>query len=145
MKTKLCIILSMVLCFIGCSDDDEPEEKKSVYEVTINQSGDFQGYFRSLEVDPGDMNVLKNKETDHLYFGKTILEQEEMDSETITLRAIATDLRVFIDMYTTKDDNNHKPMQWDVIVRKDGKEVGKETLVFENDGKTGAAQWIFHY
>ena len=91
------------------------------------------------------MNVLKNKETDHLYFGKTILEQEEMDSETITLRAIATDLRVFIDMYTTKDDNNHKPMQWDVIVRKDGKEVGKETLVFENDGKTGAAQWIFHY
>ena len=37
----------MALCFVGCSkDDDEPGRKGAMYEVTIEQSGDFRSFIK---------------------------------------------------------------------------------------------------
>ncbi len=41
----------MALCFVGCSkDDDEPGGKGAMYEVTIEQSGDFRSFIKSVVV-----------------------------------------------------------------------------------------------
>ena len=39
------VCVCMALCFVGCSkDDDEPGGKGAMYEVTIEQSGDFRSF-----------------------------------------------------------------------------------------------------
>ena len=43
------VCVCMALCFVGCSkDDDEPGGKGAMYEVTIEQSGDFRSFIRRV-------------------------------------------------------------------------------------------------
>lgn len=45
------VCVCMALCFVGCSkDDDEPGGKGAMYEVTIEQSGDFRSFIKSVVV-----------------------------------------------------------------------------------------------
>lgn len=46
------VCVCMALCFVGCSkDDDEPGGKGAMYEVTIEQSGDFRSFIKGTSIN----------------------------------------------------------------------------------------------
>ena len=136
--------ICMALCFIGCSEDDET--KGSFYEVTIEQSGDFRSYAKSIFLKTGGVDV-KNMETGQTYIGGAGFDDASMDWETITLATIgkAVEFDIIGDVIDMEYDVQNEPIQWVMTVRKDVKEIDRKSFVFE-DGKESSGDALnLHY
>ena len=71
------VCVCMALCFVGCSkDDDEPGGKGAMYEVTIEQSGDFRSFIKSVVVVANGTR-LKDGATGESLASPLILSDEE--------------------------------------------------------------------
>ena len=79
------VCVCMALCFVGCSkDDDEPGGKGAMYEVTIEQSGDFRSFIKSVVVVANGTR-LKDGATGESLASPLILSDEELAVEKVTL------------------------------------------------------------
>lgn len=106
-----------------------------MYEVTIEQSGDFRSFIKSVVVVAGGTQ-LKDGATGETYNGTAVLGDEELDGETVTLNTTgkAVEFAVSGGVVDGEDGVVNEPMQWVVVVRKNGKEIERKSLVFR-DGK----------
>ncbi len=126
----------MALCFVGCSkDDDEPGGKGAMYEVTIEQSGDFRSFIKSVVVVANGTR-LKDGATGESLASPLILSDEELAVEKVTLTTTgkAIEFAVSGSVVDGEDGVVNEPMQWVVTVYKNGKEIEKKSLSFR-DGK----------
>ena len=130
------VCVCMALCFVGCSkDDDEPGGKGAMYEVTIEQSGDFRSFIKSVVV-VANGTQLKDGATGESLASPVILSDEELAVEKVTLTTTgkAIEFAVSGGVVDGEDGVVNEPMQWVVTVYKNGKEIEKKSLVFR-DGK----------
>lgn len=130
------VCVCMALCFVGCSkDDDEPGGKGAMYEVTIEQSGDFRSFIKSVVVVANGTR-LKDGATGESLASPVILSDEELAVEKVTLSTTgkAIEFAVSGGVVDGEDGVVNEPMQWVVTVYKNGKEIEKKSLVFR-DGK----------
>lgn len=138
----LAVCMCAALGFVGCSkDDDEPGEGKgAMYEVVIEQSGDFRCFIKSVVV-VANGTQLKNGATGEIYTGTAVLGDEELAGTTLTIGTTgkAAEFAVSGGVVDGEDDVVNDPMRWVVTVRKNGKEIEKKTLVFR-DGKEISAE-----
>ena len=130
------VCVCMALCFVGCSkDDDEPGGKGAMYEVTIEQSGDFRSFIKSVVVVANGTR-LKDGATGESLASPLILSDEELAVEKVTLTTTgkAIEFAVSGSVVDGEDGVVNEPMQWVVTVYKNGKEIEKKSLSFR-DGK----------
>ena len=110
----------MALCFVGCSkDDDEPGGKGAMYEVTIEQSGDFRSFIKSVVV-VANGTQLKDGATGESLASPVILSDEELAVEKVTLSTTgkAIEFAVSGGVVDGEDGVVNEPMQWVVTVYK---------------------------
>ena len=114
------VCVCMALCFVGCSkDDDEPGGKGAMYEVTIEQSGDFRSFIKSVVVVANGTR-LKDGATGESLASPLILSDEELAVEKVTLTTTgkAIEFAVSGSVVDGEDGVVNEPMQWVVTVTK---------------------------
>ena len=124
------VCVCMALCFVGCSkDDDEPGGKGAMYEVTIEQSGDFRSFIKSVVVVANGTR-LKDGATGESLASPLILSDEELAVEKVTLTTTgkAIEFAVSGSVVDGEDGVVNEPMQWVVTVYKNGKESEKKSI-----------------
>lgn len=56
---RLAVCLCVIGGFVGCSKDDEPGGGEgAMYQVTVQQSGDFRSYIKSVVVTANGISVI---------------------------------------------------------------------------------------
>ena len=141
------VCVCMALCFVGCSkDDDEPGGKGAMYEVTIEQSGDFRSFIKSVVV-VANGTQLKDGATGESLASPVILSDEELAVEKVTLSTTgkAIEFAVSGGVVDGEDGVVNEPMQWVVTVYKNGKENEKKSLVFRDGKEIGMDDLNLYY
>lgn len=137
---RLAVCLFVIGSLVGCSKDDEPGGGDgAMYQVTVQQSGEYLSYIKSVVVAANGTSVI-NENTNEKFKGTAVLGDEELSSSSVTLstEGNAIEFAVSGGVVDGDDATFNEPMQWVVIVRKNGKEIDRKTLTFE-DGKQIAA------
>lgn len=132
----LAVCLGVMCCLAGCSKDDEPQGGNgAMYRIIIEQSGEYQSYIKSVVVVANGTKII-NENTGDSYTGTAVLGDEELafPSVTLTTEGNAVEFAVSGGVVDGEDFEITQPMRWVVIVQKDGKEIDRKTLTFE-DGK----------
>lgn len=144
----LAVCMCAALCFVGCSkDDDEPGEGKgAMYQVTIEQSGDFRSFIKSVVV-VANGTQLKNEATGESLTSPAVLRDEELADQKVTLSTTgkAIEFAVSGGVVDGEDGVVNEPMQWIVTVRKNGKEIESKTLVFRDGKEIGTDDLNLYY
>ncbi|MCS3273373.1 beta-barrel fold lipoprotein (plasmid) [Bacteroides fragilis] len=141
MKKNSIVMFLLSVCllgFYGCSDEDDPEDGKgAIYQVTLQQSGELNGFIKALVVTANGAKLVR-EETGEVYNGTAVLGDEELVGMKVTLTTMdkAIEFAVSGGAVDRDDEVVTAPMIWTVTVTKNGKEVGKEVVTFE-DGKGG--------
>ena len=133
---RLAVCLGMVLGFWACSDDDKPGGGEgAMYQVTVQQSGDFRSFIKSVVV-VANGTQLKEGATGKSLASPVLLSDEELTVEKVTLSTTgkAIEFAVSGSVVDGEDGVVNEPMQWVVTVYKNGKEIEKKSLTFR-DGK----------
>jgi hypothetical protein len=133
---RLAVCLGMVLGFWACSDDDKPGGGEgAMYQVTVQQSGDFRSFIKSVVV-VANGTQLKEGATGESLASPVLLSDEELTVEKVTLSTTgkAIEFAVSGSVVDGEDGVVNEPMQWVVTVYKNGKEIEKKSLTFR-DGK----------
>ena len=141
------VCVCMALCFVGCSkDDDEPGGKGAMYEVTIEQSGDFRSFIKSVVVVVNGTR-LKDGATGESLASPLILSDEELAVEKVTLTTTgkAIEFAVSGSVVDGEDGVVNEPMQWVVTVYKNGKEIEKKSLSFRDGKEIGMDDLNLYY
>ena len=141
------VCVCMALCFVGCSkDDDEPGGKGAMYEVTIEQSGDFRSFIKSVVVVANGTR-LKDGATGESLASPLILSDEELAVEKVTLTTTgkAIEFAVSGSVVDGEDGVVNEPMQWVVTVYKNGKEIEKKSLSFRDGKEIGMDDLNLYY
>lgn len=128
--------MGMVLGFWACSDDDKPGGGEgAMYQVTVQQSGEYRSYIKSVVV-VANGTTLVNENTGEKFKGTAVLGDEELAASSVTLSTEggAVEFAVSGGVVDGDDAIVNEPMQWIVTVYKNGKEIEKKNLVFL-DGK----------
>ena len=128
--------MGMVLGFWACSDDDKPGGGEgAMYQVTVQQSGEYRSYIKSVVV-VANGTTLVNENTGEKFKGTAVLGDEELAASSVTLSTEggAVEFAVSGGVVDGDDAIVNEPMQWVVTVYKNGKEIEKKSLVFR-DGK----------
>lgn len=144
----------MALCFVGCSkDDDEPGGKGAMYEVTIEQSGDFRSFIKSVVVVANGTR-LKDGATGESLASPLILSDEELAVEKVTLTTTGKAIEFAVSgsvvdgedgVVDGEDGVVNEPMQWVVTVYKNGKEIEKKSLSFRDGKEIGMDDLNLYY
>lgn len=144
----------MALCFVGCSkDDDEPGGKGAMYEVTIEQSGDFRSFIKSVVVVANGTR-LKDGATGESLASPLILSDEELAVEKVTLTTTGKAIEFAVSgsvvdgedgVVNGEDGVVNEPMQWVVTVYKNGKEIEKKSLSFRDGKEIGMDDLNLYY
>ena len=144
----LAVCMCVALCFVGCSkDDDEPGGGKgAMYQVTIEQSGDFRSFIKSIVV-VANGTQLKDEATGESLASPVILSDEELADKKVTLSTTgkAIEFAVSGGVVDGEDGVVNEPMQWIVTVRKNGKEIESKTLVFRDGKEIGTDDLNLYY
>ena len=139
MKKNSIVMFLLSVCllgFYGCSDEDDPEDGKgAIYQVTLQQSGELNGFIKALVVTANGAKLVR-EETGEVYNGTAVLGDEELVGMKVTLTTMdkAIEFAVSGGAVDRDDEVVTAPMIWTVTVTKNGKEVVKEVVTFE-DGK----------
>ena len=121
---------------LRCSKDDEPGGGEgAMYQVTVQQSGDYRSYIKSVVVAANGTSVI-NENTNEKFKGTAILDDDALAVPSVTLSTEGSAIEFAVSGGVVDGDDAvvNKPMQWVVVVRKNGKEIDRKTLTFE-DGK----------
>ena len=133
---RLAVCLGMVLGFWACSDDDKPGGGEgAMYQVTVQQSGEYRSYIKSVVV-VANGTTLVNENTGEKFKGTAVLGDEELAASSVTLSTEGGAVEFAVSGGGVDGDDAivNEPMQWVVVVRKNGREIDRRTLTFE-DGK----------
>lgn len=137
---RLAVCLCVIGGLVGCSKDDEPGGGEgAMYQVTVQQSGDYQSYIKSVVVAANGTSVI-NENTGDKFKGTAILDDDALAVPSVTLSTEGSAIEFAVSGGVVDGDDAvvNEPMQWVVVVRKNGKEIDRKTLTFE-DGKEIAA------
>lgn len=126
--------------------DDEPGGKGAMYEVTIEQSGDFRSFIKSVVVVANGTR-LKDGATGESLASPLILSDEELAVEKVTLTTTgkAIEFAVSGSVVDGEDGVVNEPMQWVVTVYKNGKEIEKKSLSFRDGKEIGMDDLNLYY
>ena len=133
---RLAVCLCVIGGLVGCSKDDEPGGGEgAMYQVTVQQSGDYRSYIKSVVVAANGTSVI-NENTNEKFKGTAILDDDALAVPSVTLstEGSAIEFAVSGGVVDGEDGVVNEPMQWVVTVYKNGKEIEKKSLVFR-DGK----------
>ena len=133
---RLAVCLCVIGGLVGCSKDDEPGGGEgAMYQVTVQQSGDYRSYIKSVVVAANGTTVV-NENTGDKFKGTAILDDDALAVPSVTLSTEGSAIEFAVSGGVVDGDDAvvNEPMQWVVIVRKNGKEIDRKTLTFE-DGK----------
>lgn len=130
------VCVCMALCFVGCSKEDEPGGGEgAMYQVTVEQSGEYRSYIKSVVVAANGTTVV-NENTGEKFKGTAVLGDEQLAVPSVTLSTEGSAIEFAVSGGVVDGDDGavNEPMQWVVTVYKNGKEIEKKSLVFR-DGK----------
>lgn len=137
----------MVLGFWACSDDDKPGGGEgAMYQVTVQQSGEYRSYIKSVVV-VANGTTLVNENTGEKFKGTAVLGDEELAASSVTLstEGVAIEFAVSGGVVDGDDAIVNEPMQWIVTVYKNGKEIEKKNLVFWDGKEIGTDDLNLYY
>lgn len=132
---RLAVCLCVIGGLVGCSKDDEPDGGEgAMYQVTVQQSGDYRSYIKSVVAANGTSVI--NENTNEKFKGTAILDDDALAVPSVTLSTEGSAIEFAVSGGVVDGDDAvvNEPMQWVVVVRKNGKEIDRKTLTFE-DGK----------
>ena len=144
---RLAVCLGMVLGFWACSDDDKPGGGEgAMYQVTLQQSGEYRSYIKSVVV-VANGTTLVNENTGEKFKGTAVLGDEELAASSVTLstEGVAIEFAVSGGVVDGDDAIVNEPMQWIVTVYKNGKEIEKKNLVFWDGKEIGTDDLNLYY
>jgi hypothetical protein len=144
---RLAVCLGMVLGFWACSDDDKPGGGEgAMYQVTVQQSGEYRSYIKSVVV-VANGTTLVNENTGEKFKGTAVLGDEELAASSVTLstEGVAIEFAVSGGVVDGDDAIVNEPMQWIVTVYKNGKEIEKKNLVFWDGKEIGTDDLNLYY
>ena len=133
---RLAVCLCVIGGLVGCSKDDEPGGGEgAMYQVTVQQSGDYRSYIKSVVVAANGTSVI-NENTNEKFKGTAILDDDALAVPSVTLSTEGSAIEFAVSGGVVDGDDGavNEPMQWVVVVRKNSKEIDRKTLTFE-DGK----------
>lgn len=139
MNKNLVLLFMLNICLLGlygCSDDDGPEGGKgSMYQVTLRQAGELDGFIKSLVVTANGTRLI-HEETGKVYEGTVVLGDDDLTDPVITFTTQnkAIEFAVSGAVVDRDDEIVSGPMTWTVTVAREGKEIDQKTVTFE-DGK----------
>lgn len=139
--------MGMVLGFWACSDDDKPGGGEgAMYQVTVQQSGEYRSYIKSVVV-VANGTTLVNENTGEKFKGTAVLGDEELAASSVTLstEGVAIEFAVSGGVVDGDDAIVNEPMQWIVTVYKNGKEIEKKNLVFWDGKEIGTDDLNLYY
>lgn len=139
--------MGMVLGFWACSDDDKPGGGEgAMYQVTLQQSGEYRSYIKSVVV-VANGTTLVNENTGEKFKGTAVLGDEELAASSVTLstEGVAIEFAVSGGVVDGDDAIVNEPMQWIVTVYKNGKEIEKKNLVFWDGKEIGTDDLNLYY
>ena len=137
----------MVLGFWACSDDDKPGGGEgAMYQVTLQQSGEYRSYIKSVVV-VANGTTLVNENTGEKFKGTAVLGDEELAASSVTLstEGVAIEFAVSGGVVDGDDAIVNEPMQWIVTVYKNGKEIEKKNHVFWDGKEIGTDDLNLYY
>ena len=143
----MAVCLGMVLGFWACSDDDKPGGGEgAMYQVTLQQSGEYRSYIKSVVV-VANGTTLVNENTGEKFKGTAVLGDEELAASSVTLstEGVAIEFAVSGGVVDGDDAIVNEPMQWIVTVYKNGKEIEKKNLVFWDGKEIGTDDLNLYY
>lgn len=143
----MAVCLGMVLGFWACSDDDKPGGGEgAMYQVTVQQSGEYRSYIKSVVV-VANGTTLVNENTGEKFKGTAVLGDEELAASSVTLstEGVAIEFAVSGGVVDGDDAIVNEPMQWIVTVYKNGKEIEKKNLVFWDGKEIGTDDLNLYY
>ena len=144
---RLAVCLGMVLGFWACSDDDKPGGGEgAMYQVTVQQSGEYRSYIKSVVV-VANGTTLVNENTGEKFKGTAVLGDEELAASSVTLSTEggAVEFAVSGGVVDGDDAIVNEPMQWVVTVYKNGKEIEKKSLSFRDGKEIGMDDLNLYY
>lgn len=144
---RLAVCLGMVLGFWACSDDDKPGGGEgAMYQVTLQQSGEYRSYIKSVVV-VANGTTLVNENTGEKFKGTAVLGDEELAASSVTLstEGVAIEFAVSGGVVDGDDAIVNEPMQWIVTVYKNGKEIEKKNHVFWDGKEIGTDDLNLYY
>lgn len=139
MNKNLVLLFMLNICLLGlygCSDDEGPEGGKgSMYQVTLRQAGELDGFIKSLVVTANGTRLI-HEETGKVYEGTVVLGDDDLTDPVITFttQGKAIEFAVSGAVVDRDDEIVSGPMTWTVTVAREGKEIDQKTVTFE-DGK----------
>ena len=75
---RLAVCLCVIGGLVGCSKDDEPDGGEgAMYQVTVQQSGDYRSYIKSVVVAANGTSVI-NENTNEKFKGTAILDDDAL-------------------------------------------------------------------
>ena len=82
---RLAVCLCVIGGLVGCSKDDEPGGGEgAMYQVTVQQSGDYRSYIKSVVVAANGTSVI-NENTNEKFKGTAILDDDALAVPSVTL------------------------------------------------------------
>ena len=114
-----------------------------MYEVTIEQSGDFRSFIKSVVVVANGTR-LKDGATGESLASPLILSDEELAVEKVTLTTTGKAIE-FAVSGSVEGGGVKEPMQWVVTVYKNGKEIEKKSLSFRDGKEIGMDDLNLYY
>lgn len=133
---RLAVCLCVIGGLVGCSKEDEPGGGEgAMYQVTVEQSGEYRSYIKSVVVAANGTTVV-NENTGEKFKGTAVLGDEQLAVPSVTLSTEGSAIEFAVSGGVVDGDDGavNEPMHWVVVVRKNGKEIDRKTLTFE-DGK----------
>lgn len=141
----LVLLLLIVLGFSGCSKDDEPGTGKAAkYQVVITQSGDYQNYIKSVVIAANGSPLFDDIAKQSL--SKTVFSDEDLGKAIFSVSTEQKTIQFSVagGAADRDDEVTNNPMQWEVVVNKDGKEIDRQIFVF-GDGQKPSVPIKLYY
>lgn len=128
------LLLSVVvLSFYSCGDDDGPEGGKAAkYQVIIKQSGDYLNYSKAVVI-AANGSTLKDDITGNS-LSKTVFNDEDLAGAVFSVSTETEAIQFAVSGRVIDKDEEvvSGPMTWDVTVKKNGKEIDRQTMEFKD-------------
>lgn len=128
------LLLSIVvLSFYSCGDDDDPQGGKAAqYQVIIKQSGDYLNYIKAVVI-AANGTTLKDDITNSS-LSKTVFNDEDLAGSVFSVSTEGEAIQFAVSGRVIDKDEEavSGPMTWDVIVKRNGKEIDRQTIEFKD-------------
>ena len=95
----LAVCLCVIGGLVGCSKEDEPGGGEgAMYQVTVEQSGEYRSYIKSVVVAANGTTVV-NENTGEKFKGTAVLGDEQLAVPSVTLSTEGSAIEFAVSVY----------------------------------------------